>query len=57
MGSVRPDRRGRRPATEQALTVYDDETQTAETGPEAGWGDSIVGPAVTQTAWPPPLRL
>ncbi len=28
------------------FTVYDDETQASETGPEAGWGDNVVGPAL-----------
>lgn len=28
------------------FTVYDEETQTAEAGPNAGWGDNMVGPAI-----------
>jgi hypothetical protein len=28
------------------FTVYDEETQTAEAGPDAGWGDNIVGPVL-----------
>jgi len=35
-----------RKRNQAVFTVYDDETQTSETGPDAGWGDNIVGPAV-----------
>jgi hypothetical protein len=28
------------------FTIFDEEMQTAETGPDAGWGDNIIGPAV-----------
>lgn len=41
--TVVPDARNRNQAV---FTVYDDETQITETGPDAGWGDNIVGPAV-----------
>jgi hypothetical protein len=41
--TVATDNRQRNKAV---FTVYDDEAQTSETGPDAGWGDNIVGPAV-----------
>ena len=41
--TVSADGRGRNRAV---FTVYDDETQTPEEGPDAGWGDNIVGPAL-----------
>lgn len=28
------------------FTVYDEETQASEPGPDAGWGDNVVGPAL-----------
>ena len=35
-----------RQKSKAVFTVYDDETQTAEAGPDAGWGDNILGPAI-----------
>jgi hypothetical protein len=37
---------GTRQKNKAVFIVYDDEAQTTETGPETGWGDNIIGPAV-----------